>query len=138
MPSGRQVGRAGGLSLRQAAAPRLPRPSAPRRAVRTRKPHLSEDVTDPVRREDIKDHNIFIEVGQAQARPVKGEDTSYVRNTFDRPAKECQLCAAVFDGHGGKAASADALKTVGDRLMDQGPPFTNANIASTHGINALA
>ena len=77
----------------------------------------------------------IIEVGRAQARPVKGEDTLYVRGTFDGPANQRQLCAAVFDGHGGQAASADALKSVGDRLMDQGPPFTDALIASTHRSN---
>jgi len=71
----------------------------------------------------------IIEVGRAQARPVKGEDTLYVRGTFDGPANQRQLCAAVFDGHGGQAASADALKSVGDRLMNQGPPFTDALIA---------
>ena len=80
----------------------------------------------------------IIEVGRAQARPVKGEDTLYVRGTFDGPANQRQLCAAVFDGHGGQAASADALKSVGDRLMNQGPPFTDALIASTHRSNVLA
>ena len=67
----------------------------------------------------------IIEVGRAQGPVVKGEDTLYVR--FGGPTHERQLCAAVFDGHGGKAASAAALKTVGDRLMDHGPPFSDAH-----------
>ena len=73
----------------------------------------------------------IIEVGRAQGPVVKGEDTLYVR--FGGPTHQRQLCAAVFDGHGGKAASAAALKTVGDRLMDHGPPFSDALIASQHG-----
>jgi hypothetical protein len=73
----------------------------------------------------------IIEVGRAQGRAVKGEDTLYVRGSFDGPADQRTLCAAVFDGHGGKAASAAALKTVGDRLMDHGPPFDDALIANS-------
>ena len=72
----------------------------------------------------------IVEVGQAQGHAVKGEDTLYVRGVLDGPADQRVLGVAVFDGHGGKAASAAALKTVGDRLMDQGPPFTDALIAS--------
>ena len=73
-----------------------------------------------------------VEVGQAQGHAVKGEDTLYVRGVLDGPADQRVLGVAVFDGHGGKAAAAAALKTVGDRLMDQGPPFTDALIASQH------
>ena len=69
---------------------------------------------------------ISLEVGQAQGPAVKGEDTLYVRGVFDGAGA---ICAAVFDGHGGKAASVAALKTVGDRLMDHGPPLSDALIA---------
>ena len=85
--------------------------------------------------EDVEVNEDIIEVGRAQGRAVKGEDTLYVRGIFDGPADQRQLCAAVFDGHGGKAASAAALKTVGDRLMDQGPPFNDAPIANQHGTS---
>ena len=89
-------------------------------------------VTGP---EDVEVNEDIIEVGRAQGRAVKGEDTLYVRGIFDGPADQRQLCAAVFDGHGGKVASAAALKTVGDRLMDQGPPFDDALIANQHGTS---
>jgi len=90
--------------------------------------------------EEVEVDEDIIEVGRAQGRAVKGEDTLYVRGILDGPADQRTLCAAVFDGHGGKAASAAALKTVGDRLMDHGPPFSDALIASQHGtrINSLA
>jgi len=79
--------------------------------------------------EEVEVDEDIIEVGRAQGRAVKGEDTLYVRGILDGPADQRTLCAAVFDGHGGKAASAAALKTVGDRLMDHGPPFSDALIA---------
>ena len=85
------------------------------------------DEMDVVIAEDVEVNEDIIEVGRAQGRAVKGEDTLYVR--FGGATHERQLCAAVFDGHGGKAASAAALKTVGDRLMDHGPPFSDALIA---------
>ena len=74
-----------------------------------------------------------IEVGRAQGVATKGEDTLYVRGVFDGPPDQRQVCVAIFDGHGGKVASEAALKTVGDRLMDRGPPFSDAAIASHHG-----
>ena len=93
------------------------------------------DEMDVVIAEDVEVNEDIIEVGRAQGRAVKGEDTLYVRGIFDGPADQRQLCAAVFDGHGGKVASAAALKTVGDRLMDQGPPFNDALIANQHGTS---
>ena len=79
---------------------------------------------------EVQGDEDIVEVGQAQGHAVKGEDTLYVRGVLDGPADQRVLGVAVFDGHGGKAASVAALKTVGDRLMDQGPPFTDALIAS--------
>ena len=83
--------------------------------------------------EAVEVEDTAIEVGRAQGAAIKGEDTLYVRGVFDGPPGQRQVCAAIFDGHGGKAASEAALKTVGDRLMDQGPPFSDAAIASHHG-----
>lgn len=83
--------------------------------------------------EAVEVEDTAIGVGRAQGAAIKGEDTLYVRGVFDGPPGQRQVCVAIFDGHGGKAASEAALKTVGDRLMDQGPPFSDAVIASHHG-----
>ena len=94
---------------------------------------MTMEAMDAVGPEDVEVNEDIIEVGRAQGRAVKGEDTLYVRGVFDGPTDQRKLCAAVFDGHGGKVASAAALKTVGDRLMDHGPPLSDALIASQYG-----
>ena len=93
----------------------------------------SKTVEVTVEVEDVPKTVEAIEVGRAQGVATKGEDTLYVRGVFDGPPDQRQVCVAIFDGHGGKAASEAALKTVGDCLMDRGPPFSDAAIASQHG-----